>query len=364
MPELNESNSFFSFLKMGNLFQDTPSPAELAKSKQAEEERLRQEKLAQISRDSIEEITKAALKEELDREVDKIIDTKNSEKLLIVLDRGYQINSKQAFYLMKQEKDFDFPIIKDAVLENYDSQLKNEVLDELKRIGNTTRQFNLGGYSINKLEIVAGRFDIIWNYLGREFALADDEYVVDFLDACKQVKLVLDRDEIKIPFTETINGFISHIETTRKEAILEQFEEDLDKYSLVLRNIDSIRKNMLVDVTQNIKNFRESDIPKDSRDIIHDIKKINREIDQEKLNPEQKAQLNIFYTKRFPQVLEEYITISPRYKEKLRQHNEDPDLLLKESLLEVKDKINEIFEAVQEKNHTQMRVTNRYLKTV
>ena len=64
---------------------------------------------------------------------------------------------------------------------------------------------------------------------------------------------------------------------------------------------------------------------------IYEIRTNYKDIDKTKLSMSQNLELTNFYKKRLPQVVEEYITISPRYKEKLKQHNENPDALLSSS---------------------------------
>jgi len=82
------------------------------------------------------------------------------------------------------------------------------------------------------------------------------------------------------------------------------------------------------------------------------------------LNEKQKLEFDNLYQKRLPQVLEEYVSISPRYKDMLKHHNESPEVILIDCLSEIKNKVHTLFETLQEDNLNKQKITRQYLKSI
>lgn len=129
---------------------------------------------------------------------------------------------------------------------------------------------------------------------------------------------------------------IKQIELAVPSIAKEDIQLKLAKYTSVLQNFNSLKDDMMQDVIKNIKKFDEASLPLMATKAIYEIRTNYKDIDKTKLSMSQNLELTNFYKKRLPQVVEEYITISPRYKEKLKQHNENPDALLLDSLNEIK----------------------------
>lgn len=315
-------------------------------------------------------------KEDISRIVDNLIADKDEAKILIVLNKGYQLNEKQVLAII--EGSFSSEEVKKAIIFAFESSLKemiNTALGDVVEFGNPDRKLwrtyrgnEYREYFREKISLLAKKSLTIWEYVGFDPLQENDEHAIKFLDACKNVKRVINSfDEMKfsgrISFENKINKYITDIEEQKKDAIDEQFIKHLDKFKLAFDDFDSMKNNIVNDILKNVKNFKEHDLPVGAKEIIKDINFIHSEINYDKLSVEQNLEITNLYKNRLPQVVEEYITISPRYREKLRQHNENPDALLLDSLHEIKKGISEVFDSLQEKNVTQLKVSNQYLKT-
>jgi hypothetical protein len=156
----------------------------------------------------------------------------------------------------------------------------------------------------------------------------------------------------KREFIKLLDKYITHIQSKHSEYISNQFLNELDSYSLVFNNFEKVKENMTVGMLDNIKKFSEVDLPLDAQAKMREITDIANEIGPNTLSVEQTLEFNNIYKKRFSQVLEEYVSISPRYREKLKNHDENPDVLLLESLDDIKNKLDSLFEVVQHNKHT------------
>lgn len=327
-----------------------------------------------IAKEDAKKLHKA--KEDIYRLVDNLIADKDEAKILIVLNKGYQLNEKQVLAII--DSSFSSEEVKKAIIFVFESSLKeiiNTSLGDVVEFGNPDRKLwqNYRGeeykeYVREKISLLAKKSLTIWEYVGFDPLQENDEHAIKFLDACKNIKRVINSfDEMKfsgrILFENKINKYITDIEEQKKDAIDEQFIKHLDKFKLAFDDFDSIKNNIVNDILKNVKNFKERDLPVGANEIIKDINFFHSEINCDKLSVEQNLEITNLYKNRLPQVVKEYITISPRYREKLKQHNENPDALLLDSLQEIKKGIINIFESLQDKNVTQLKVSNQYLKT-
>lgn len=295
---------------------------------------------------------------ELQLKVDNIINVwKDEEMLTMVLDKGYELNSKQAFHIMKN-KAFKSSYVKQKVMENYEKELKHEVFNALNNIRNEISD----DMTLLSLSLLAPKAMTIWDYVGLDSFLQDDSYAFKLYEVNKENRSyllttdILDNQDF-LKYTDKINAYIHEF---KKDAIKDAFMESLDKYSSVL-NVEK-KNDLSNDIRNRIHNFRESSLPLEARELLSTLRNTYKEIDKTKINVSQQNELDTFYTKRLPQVIEEYVTISPRYKEKLLQHNENPDSLLIDSLKEINQKVSAVFEDLQGDKLNRMKVTNHYLK--
>lgn len=325
---------------------------ELAHIKKAQEEKEEHEK---------------ELKKKLREKFSELIKQKDEEKIIMVLKRGYQMDISGAINLMSA--DFKTPIIRDTLLELYNNrirgQFEQETRDIIEKYKNHRRQDDYNDSKIYNL--YASRAITIWRYIDQVEYLKDEKYALTFLNNCKEIKAVYrwKKDSPNYPdFIYHLDFFIKHIEKKHENAILNNFETELDDFSTVFNNFEKIKTVMASDMMDSIKKFNEIDLPIDAQEKIKQITDIANDISPHKLSVEQSLDFENLYKKRFPQVLEEYITISPRYREKLKDLKENPEILLIASLEEIRGKLDNIFDVVEGHKHNRQKITHQYLKTM
>lgn len=318
----------------------------------------------------VKEKEREQLKDELDQEVNNIIKMQEQDKLLIVIKKGYTFNGQQVIDILK-DKNFSDISIKELILNDYQEVLKKRLLTNLSN--NVIDSESMDGYYdefriddlIYFLKSFAGENAIVWNLITPEKFISDDSFALEYMEKLKIIKIESEYSDFKDSAEYSQFCFyIDYIADKKKDIILNLFAKKLDKYNNVFKDFDQMKNSMMNDTVNNIKNFNEKDLPQNAQTLIKEIKNLHSETSHLKLETIQILDIENLYSKRLPQVLEEYITISPRYRDKLKSHNENPDDLLVESLQEIKIKLNDIFEAVQNNKHTQMKMTNRYLKAI
>lgn len=333
-------------------------------------------KFLQTREDEIKSKEYISLKRELDLEVKKIIGDEDQAKLILYLEKGYRFpdNSVQSFLGIIQNSDsFQSPIIKEFLTKKHMPDINEYFLDELNMMSENSSSTVQAKFIFSLLPNIIEKLHKTISYFKIDVFFNDPEKSLVFLDNFKKVKRVINKykmydigvgEELIKELIKKFDPFIFYIETTHKEAIEKKLDETINYFHNVLQDFNAMKETISVDVLSNIRKFNEKDLPEPSRKVIQEIKIIYNEISTDKLNVKQTLDLDNLYKKRFPQLLEEYITISPRYREKLQLHDENPDRLLLESLVDIKTKINVIFEQLQENNVNKLKVTSKYLKNV
>jgi hypothetical protein len=325
---------------------------EIARVKKAQEDKEQQEK---------------ELKKKLKEKFDDLISKKDEDKIIMVLKRGYQMDTYSAIHLMAA--DFKTPIIKDTLLSLYQNRIRDEfeqeTLDVIEKHKHRTPKEESNDYHLYNRYVY--RAMTLWRYIDQLDYLKDEQYALKFLNNCKEIKEVY-RWKSEAPnytdFISHLNFFIKHIEKKHENAILNNFETELDSFTPVFNSFEKIKTVMASDMLDSIKKFNEIDLPLEAQTKIKEITDIANDISPQKLSVEQNLEFNNLYKKRMPQVLEEYITISPRYREKLKDLDENPETLLIASLEEIRSKIDDIFDVVEGHKHTRQKITHQYLKTM
>ena len=319
-------------------------------------------------------------KQKLDILFNGLLNLKSEDKALMMLERGYQIDSEQAIRLIKSNfKDSKF---KEAILKRYESHIKEEIsstiLVFIKRLNSSydsEGDDDTESYERGKLmSSFMSKATAVWKYTNQMSNLKDPEYALQFKDECSSLTEYLmyyhcdhdysydDGSEEK--FVKLLESYISFIEKEHQSTILDKFSQELDSYALGFNNFETVKENMVLGMLESVKKINEFYLPADAQKLINEITEISNEISPHTLSVEQTLEFNNLYKKRFSQVLEEYVSISPRYREKLKSHDENPDSILLESLVEIKGKLGEIFETVQEGKHTRQKITHKYLKNM
>jgi hypothetical protein len=308
------------------LQQEKERALELARAaQQSKRDKNEAAKKASIAKEEIRRIEKA--KEEVSRIVDTLIADKDEAKLIIVLNKGYQLNEEQVFSIV--EGNFTSEKIKEAVVFSFETSIKKgitKVLSNFSEFGDSEKKVwkhytrdEYQEYFKEKISIVSKRAITMWEYVGFDPVKEDDEFAIGFLESCKNTKRVINSfGEMKfsgrIAFENKLSHYITNIEQQKKNAIDEQFIKHLDKFKVAFADFDTMKNNIVDDILKNVKNFKERDLPVGAKEIIKDINSIHSEINYDKLSVEQNLEVANLYRKRLPQVVEEYITILPAIK--------------------------------------------------
>lgn len=394
-PEL-EPERFVKFLGFSFAFKkpNENKPTEMAKimaSKTLTPEQIKfNEEKSEASILHQEQLTRKAkqkeVKEKLDILFNGLLNAHDEPKALMVLDRGYQIDSDQAIRLMAV--DFKDPKFKEAILKRYDSHIKGEISSTIDTLIKRLSTPSKSSYDPDEfddeesyerqssLSSFMEKAGAVWKYTNQMSNLKDPEYALQFRDQCNSLKEVFmyhhyeedydyDYDGgSEENFVKLLDSYIAFIEKEHQSTILDKFSQELDSYALGFNNFETVKENMVSGMLESVKKFNEFDLPVDAQKLMNEITEVSNEISPHTLSVEQTLEFNNLYKKRFPQVLEEYVSISPRYREKLKSHDENPDNILMESLVEIKGKLDEIFDVVQGNKHTRQKVTHKYLKNM
>ena len=354
----SKSNQFYAFLKIVNFFQDD------LKNK------------------------KSLLFKELVGDVDSLIADKNESALATIIKKGYNLNVKQCMSFMEisgrqNTNDENQIIIRENITKSYNTDISKKILSDVKQMEKVCNGFGTRIYKAKKIEKLLKTKNIVENYFDSnsyETIYKNDDFSLEILSSLKNIKKAL-TNELEKPYSNysskkhasnhklelikrELAYKINHIQHVKKEAIEAHFGEKLERYNILFEDFSNVKHSISEDVLNTIKNLEEKNLPQEVQNIISNLRAIYREITPNKLSIEQNLEINNLYQKRFPQVLEEYILISPRYREKLTSHDESPDKLLLESLVEIKTKLTVVFENLQETNHKKLKVTNKYLKSL
>jgi hypothetical protein len=390
-----EPKSFKKFLGFSFAFkkQSEPAPVKVANNivnVPSEEKTQTNENKSEAFRLHQEQLNRKTkqkeVKEKLDILFNGLLNARDEPKALMVLERGYQIDSDQAIRLM--DVNFKDPKFKDAILKRYESHIKEEISSTIKELIKRFSTPSKGSYDANEEEDnesyerqeSIGSFmtkaTAVWKYTDQINNLKDPEYALQFRDECNSLKEVVmynyyeeydydyGNEETENKFISILDSFIAFVEKEHQSTILDKFSQELDSYALGFNSFETVKENMVSGMLESVKKFNEFDLPVEAQKLMNEITEISNDISPHSLNVEQTLEFNNLYKKRFPQVLEEYVSISPRYKEKLKSHDENPDNILMESLVEIKGKLDEIADLVQGNKHTRQKITRQYLKNM
>lgn len=135
MTELDlQPTRFKKFLNMAFMFKKQ----DISEKKIVQEIIAPQEERLESSIPSEEQKERKAkqleLKEKLDVRFDELVSQKDKNKVVLILELGYDINSTQALNLMKDE--FKHPVIQKAILNKYNESIRTELKDEVEALLN------------------------------------------------------------------------------------------------------------------------------------------------------------------------------------------------------------------------------------
>lgn len=361
-PDITISQKFKNFFKMVN----TRKEAEKAIIEPTPEEV--QEKLKQQAMLKIQML------------FDQAIQDHDAEKIEIILSRNFTMNYNQFVALCLNQADkyerLDSKIINSALYAKYNNEVKYEIDEKLMQAINSPDPLIKNGNFVH----FARQVKKIWEFVGKEKELRDKDYALEFREMAVKLSDRLPSfsyggDNLTDNFNATLKSLIRDVEERYKQhydavakearqAKMKEFNDTLNEYAIGFDNFDTIKNHIRTSLRENVKKLDSFELPASAKHIVTEITHIANEILPLTLNQKQQLDFDNVYKKRLPQVLEEYMNISPRYREKLENHNEHPDIILLESLVEIKSKIDEVFDNIQSSNHNKQKVTRQYLKTI
>lgn len=145
----------------------------------------------------------------------------------------------------------------------------------------------------------------------------------------------------------------------------ESLQNELNATKTVF-SLEGIKENIINDISKNINKIRQKNLPQSAQlnlDTINEFYLIMAQAPT--ISENDKFRIENLYQKRLPQVLEEYLTISDNYKNKLKTADgKNADDLLLDSLHEIKVNLEQIVQTYQENQLHKLSATNRYLKNI
>lgn len=142
----------------------------------------------------------------------------------------------------------------------------------------------------------------------------------------------------------------------------EEMVEFSKKARLITHDFNNLGQKMVSSLTHEFKDFSPKSLPQKAQEIFNEIKQLCLHLQNQELSSSQILEFKNLYEKKLPQVFSQYIAIPQDYREKLKKYEENPETLLLDSLDQIKIKLNEIMEQVQEMKLNEMKITNRHLK--
>lgn len=364
---------------------------EALQSKKHLEAKQKKERQKEKSTRQEQEKTAKELKQKLINLFAELVSNNDTKKMTILLEKGYELTLDNVTEIIGKKLDNDNSLISSRVNDYMKNQFLKKVMgsfnstlsfeDYLKKFSEDDyhyyEDYDVHSEALRNLEKIAKSLSLVLERVDLKEAFEQDEFAMKFLTSCNRFKKIVNRfqkwdgaDVIEDSgLVKALNTLIDHINTEKAHLLESEFLETLKEFDPLFKNdFDSMKKDIAQEMVSSVQSFSEQNLPAPSREVIAHIREnyqlIVSNAAYEKISMEDKLDLDNIYKKRFPQVLEEYITISPRYREKLIAHNESPDALLLDSLEKIKTRTIEIFETLEDSKINQMKVTNTYLKRI
>jgi len=308
----------------------------------------------------------------------KAIEQRDVAKVEMILKRDFNMTDLHFYHLCHNQRDkfyqMDSNIIKPYLYKKYHRDIKYDLDERLLQYATRTeaKTDRFADLSlINNLNNAWAVIDKTKEFENKEYAL-EFKILIEKLEHSlregSERQTVKDFSDILYPLKKDIERkYEEHFRQERlseRQADLLDFAQQLNAASGAFNNTETLKDHIKLGLRENINRLSVIEMPELAQAIVEEISHTAGELRPLQLNQKQQCDFDNLYTKRLPQILEEYINISPRYKEMLKSHNENPDTILLDSLGEIKTKIDEIFILVQEDNFKKQRVSNQYLKNM
>lgn len=333
-------------------------------------------------------------KEQIEKEIRKILDTENGLSLKIMKDNQVVLSQDLFLYTIENKSHLLNEIDFDRNAIHHKSMLKEYITEKLKNCStgmysefqklaltpkNSMEEQNEKKYS----DFFEALFELIIKtnnlYKNDEFFVKKShDYMAKFY---KRVELKRKEGSFSgFGYGEASRYDLEHFYNSNlykklvdvhyllqdnfnkiNEILLPQL---MKRYKDLSAGISDIKLSTLELITQQIENFKEENLPPIAQKTFKEIQLIYNELSQHNLETQEKLHLENLYTKKTAQVMGQYIALPEQFKEKLKDEKETPDTLLIESLIEIKKHMSQILERVDNQKYNELKVTNRYLKAM
>lgn len=308
---------------------------------------------------NIEEIEKE--KQEIIEEIDFIIQSKNHGQFEYLMNQKIMLTPQQFEYIWENDE----TMLKQMNLENPDNLFKKYVKNKI-----------LTG--LDDLEELLGKNNFPY--------MVSTPYKRQYEVFFTTKEYLFDKDEISYLYKKLVkvNSLIAQ-HKSKNSNISEYVVEKLNLYTKCVQVIyNQNEKNSLEKLAQRAKIIHGQEVfeikEKIKEEIVEDIKKRNIppqamelyveiknqyiELSRANLEIQQQQHLKNLFENRLRQVLTEYLHVPASYKKKMMNDKSSPDELLKSSLIEIKNQLSQMLDVVGEKQVNDMKVSNKYLKSM
>lgn len=309
------------------------------------------------------------IKQKLDLVVSNLIKDEDQEKLMDYINKGYVFPPdriwKNVHAIIQCSDKFNSPILKQHIAENYTKYFCDIFTKDIDKFMKKYVNHKSGkGEHLVYFAVDIRYFSKIVDYIGINTVFNNKDFAINFMNESKIILRNVARGYIEATDYDFLKKYNLHVNEKYKSYIDNLHLQEINQFNQVLQSFDNIKKKIHKDTEETISKFSEKDLPIDSKIIISEIRSILKEIESTSINIQQDLSLKNLYDKRLPQILNEYITISPTYKQKLMSHNENIDNILLDSLIDIKNKITEISDEIQSEKVNKFKVTHKYLKSI
>lgn len=321
---------------------------------------------------------------EIEKSVDTMIETGNKGQMKILIDKGYLFSWKQFKKILFEKRDFyGFIWDNEKYISLFNNELKELFLDEIKTLSKTRMQVlnSIGSFASTKGKERAQRIDRLSCFLSGcseydpidcqgleklKFSSQEISQLYQYMLIVKNKKNQIARSLFGFEY-RTYHGVVEEIFTIIEEKynlINQQSIEYLgDKYNaLNIESGDKVKEKIIQDMDEKKNSFNSGELGKEAKVTYNEIKVLIIELQQSSLEKVRALEFKNIIENQLPRTISEYIAIPKKYRDQLKINEDSPDKILSESLMQIKEKLTQMSQEIQEDKFNKMKVTHRYLK--
>lgn len=329
-------------------------------------------------------------KKEIEKTVDKIIDEENLEQMKIMLDNNYLLSWRQLKKIIFNKRKFINLIDNSKYIEIFNNELKNNFIEQINTLYSTRITNISNSYTAKASQRIEELF-MMNHFLSDSNSYENKDKDYDyFKEGVKKInfspketqnlyeKLLSFKTKKGIDVEKVKGYYKSQIHYRYFWIIEEMFKIIKDEYNIVTKekiehlgekykvlnteSNDKIKEKIIQDMENSKTNFNIDDLNKETQKIYNEIKLMFIELQKNPMDKLQELEFKNILENQFPRTLSEYMVIPRRYREQLKNNKDSPDNILMQSLIQIKSKLDEMSDLLQEQNINKMKTTQKYLK--